>query len=303
MTGSSVPIAVIGGSGLYHMQQLQEVRQVSVDTPWGRPSDEITIGKLEGTNVAFLPRHARGHKLTPDEVPMRANIWALKSLGVRWIISVSACGSLREDYRPGDIVIPSGLFDHTKGRVSSFFGSGVVAHVSLADPFCPVLSKVLEEATRTAYEKGAKGMPGSKLHVGGKLICINGPRFSTKAESHIFRQWGLDLINMTTCPEAFLAREAEIAYAVMNHVTDYDCWHVSEEPVTVEKVIQVLTNNVQLAQESIIQAVKKIAALEAGNEMPSPAWNALKDAIISSPENCPPETKKTLQLFLGKYWS
>lgn len=282
-----VEIGVIGGSGLYAMEGLTDITEVDVDTPFGKPSDKIVIGTLEGKRVAFLPRHGCGHRILPGELPSQANIYAMKQLGVKWLIAVSACGSLREDYRPGDIVIPSSLFDRTRGRPLTFFGNGLVAHISFADPFCPVLSDVLYEAVKQT---------GATVHKGGNFIVIEGPRFSTKAESHVFRQWGMDIIGMTAIPEAQLAREAEIAYAVMAHVTDYDVWHETEEPVTVEMVIKTLQKNVTVAQEGIRNAVRMLEGRE------SPAWNALKDALMTPPDLVPIETRRKLALLLKKYW-
>jgi 5'-methylthioadenosine phosphorylase len=238
-----IEIAVIGGSGLYDMAGLVDVEKVFPLTPFGRPSDEITVGTLNGSRVAFLPRHGRGHVLTPSEVPYRANIYALKMLGVRYIIAVSACGSLQEAYAPGHVVVPDGLVDFTKGtRDHTFFGRGLVAHVGVAQPFSPELSAALVESIHAS---------GGTVHKGGTFITIEGPRFSTKAESNLFRQWDMDIIGMTTSPEVFLAAEAEIAYACMAHVTDYDVWHESEEPVTVEMVIRILSANTRLAQDTI----------------------------------------------------
>ena len=240
---SDIEIAIIGGSGLYGMVDLAEVEQQKVTTPFGDPSDTITIGNLHGTRVAFLPRHGRGHFLTPSEVPYKANIYALKDLGVKYIISVSACGSLREDYRPGQIVIPDQLVDFTKGkRDSTFFGRGLVAHVGVPEPFSPELSGALAKAVVEA---------GGIIHQGGTFVTIEGPRFSTKAESNLFRQWGMSIIGMTTSPEAYLAAEAEIAYTCMAHVTDYDVWHQTEEPVSVELVIRTLSENTSLAKRAI----------------------------------------------------
>jgi 5'-methylthioadenosine phosphorylase len=286
-------IAVLGGSGFYSMPGLADVKEYEITTPFGLPSDKIVIGTLSGARVAFLARHGVGHRILPQEVPSRANMWALKSLGVKWIISVSACGSLQEKYSPGDLVIPDGLFDRTSGRQTSFFGEGVVAHVSLADPFCPILSDVLVKSC----EEATKGTQ-KKVYKGAKLIVIDGPRFSTKTESHIFRSWGLDLINMTTMPEAILAREAEMAYAVINCVTDYDCWHESDEPVTVDKVIQVLLGNVEVAQSAVAAAVKGLTS----ETRESPCWSALKDAIMTKPELVPIKVRKSLDLITGKYW-
>src|SRR5688500_18107666 len=235
-------LAIIGGSGLYDMPGLQNAREYDLDTPFGKTSAPIVVGILEGEQVAFLARHGIGHHITPSEVPYQANIYALKSLGVERIISISACGSLQEEFAPGHIVIPDQIYDNTHGRARSFFGEGFVAHISVADPFCPDLSNQLESVVRST---------GGVTHRGGSFITIEGPRFSTKAESNTYRSWGMSIIGMTACPEAFLAREAEICYATMAHVTDYDVWHVSEAPVTVEMVIQTLNKNTAIAQEAV----------------------------------------------------
>ena len=280
-------IALIGGSGLYQMAGLQNTTEHEIDTPFGKPSSPIVIGTLEGTRVAFLARHGIGHHITPTEVPYRANIYALKLLGAERIISISACGSLREDYAPGDIVIPDNIYDNTKDRVRSFFGNGFVAHVGVADPFCTDLSNDLEAAVRAT---------NAKTHRGGTLITIEGPRFSTKAESNAFRAWGMSIIGMTASPEAFLAREAEICYATMAHVTDYDVWHESEEPVTVEMVIQTLNKNTQKAQEAIhnlIRGLKEQRNCKCGE--------ALATALITNPKVIPAETRQNLDLLVGKY--
>ncbi|HBY97132.1 MAG: S-methyl-5'-thioadenosine phosphorylase [Ardenticatenaceae bacterium] len=284
---NNAQIAVIGGSGLYEMEGLTVKDEVMPETPFGTPSDSIVIGELSGQNVAFLPRHGRGHRLLPGEVPSRANIYALKLLGVRWIISVSACGSLREDYRPGDIVIPDGLFDRTRGRPTTFFGEGLVAHIGFADPFDPILGEALFQAT---------AQTGARVHHGGNFVVIEGPRFSTKTESHLFRQWGMDIIGMTAVPEAQLAREAEIAYACMAHVTDYDVWHESEEPVSVEMVVKTLMKNVEVAQ----QAIRNVVPMLAGQS--SPAWDSLRDAIMTNRTVIPENTRARLWLLLKKYW-
>jgi len=240
---SDIEIGVIGGSGLYDIVSLSDVEEVTMPTPFGQPSDTITVGTLNGSRLAFLPRHGKGHVLSPSEVPYRANIFALKMLGARFVVAVSACGSLREDLAPGDVVIPDQLVDFTKGkRESTFFGDGLVAHVGVADPFAPELCDALAAAVRES---------GGTVHRGGTFITIEGPRFSTRAESNLFRQWGMSIIGMTTSPEAFLAAEAEIAYACMAHVTDYDVWHDAEGPVTVEMVIRTLAANTQLAKEAI----------------------------------------------------
>ncbi|RME09010.1 MAG: S-methyl-5'-thioadenosine phosphorylase [Ardenticatenia bacterium] len=285
-----VAIGVIGGSGLYQMEGLTDIVEVDLDTPFGKPSDSIVIGTLEGQRVAFLPRHGRGHRILPGELPTRANIYAMKMLGVKWLIAVSACGSLRADYAPGHIVIPDGLFDRTRGRPLTFFGDGIVAHISMADPFCPVLSDVLYKAVKET---------GATVHKGGNFIVIEGPRFSTRTESHVFRAWGMDIIGMTAIPEAQLAREAEIAYAVMAHVTDYDVWHESEEPVTVEMVIRTLKQNVKHAQEAVRNAVRLLSSQP---DLTSPAWDALRDALMTAPEMVPIETRRRLSLLLDKYW-
>jgi 5'-methylthioadenosine phosphorylase len=285
---SKASIAIIGGSGLYHMQGLEDTEEIIVDTPFGKPSAPITIGTLAGARVAFLARHGIGHHITPTEVPYRANIYALKSLGVERIISVSACGSLREDYAPGHIVIPDNLFDFTKDRPRSFFGEGLVAHISVADPFCDDLSQQLETAVRAT---------GATTHRGGNFITIEGPRFSTKAESHTYRAWGMSIIGMTASPEAFLAREAEMCYAVMAHVTDYDVWHESETPVTVEMVIQTLNKNTEAAREAIRNLVNGLEA-----ERACGCGNALSTALITNPKVITADTLKKLDLLVGKYY-
>ena len=285
---SKTPVlAVIGGSGLYEFEDLEDVETLEVSTPFGAPSSPITIGSLQGRPVAFLARHGIGHVLSPSEVPYRANIYALKSLGVKRIVSVSACGSLRESYAPGQIVIPDQIFDFTRQRERSFFSRGLIAHVSVADPFCESLSDLLEDSLEET---------GATYHRGGLYITIEGPRFSTKGESRLFRQWGMDIIGMTASPEVFLAREAEMCYTTMAHVTDYDVWHVSEEPVTVEIVVQTLLKNVKIAQEAIRQMVTRINPdIECGCE------NGLKDALITNPDAVDPEKRQKLSLLVDKY--
>lgn len=283
----TVSLAVIGGSGLYGMSGLQESREHDLNTPFGKPSAPIVVGTLEGQRVAFLARHGLGHHLTPSEVNYRANIYALKSLGVTHIVAINACGSLREDYAPGHIVIPDQLFDNTKGRKQTFFGEGLVAHISIAEPFCTDLSDQLEAATRAT---------GATTHRGGSFITIEGPRFSTKAESIVFRTWGMSLIGMTASPEAFLAREAEICYAVMAHVTDYDVWHVSEAPVTVEMVIRTLNQNTATAQEAIRLLVRSL-----NTERNCGCGHALADALITRRDIIPAATRQKLDLLIGKY--
>ena len=280
-------LAIIGGSGLYEMPGLQDTREHNIDTPFGKTSAPIITGALEGQRVAFLARHGIGHHITPSEVPYRANIYALKSLGAQRIVSISACGSLQEEFAPGHIVIPDQLYDNTHGRARSFFGEGLVAHVSVANPFCEDLSNQLESAV---------GAAGGVVHRGGSFITIEGPRFSTKAESHTYRSWGMSIIGMTASPEAFLAREAELCYATMAHVTDYDVWHVSEAPVTVEMVIQTLNRNTAIAQESV-----RILASQLKPERDCDCEHALATALITHKEVIPAETRQKLDLLVNKY--
>ncbi len=283
-----VRIGIIGGSGLYKMEGLTDVEEIRISTPFGDPSDAIVVGTLEGRRVAFLPRHGRGHRIMPSEVNYRANIWALKSLGVERIISVNACGSMKEEIAPRDIVIPDQLFDHTKGkRAYSFFGEGIVVHVSFAEPFCPELSELLYQAVKKT---------GARVHKGGTFIVIEGPRFSSKGESRIYRQWGVDIIGMTASPEAQLAREAEICYAVMAHVTDYDVWHETEEPVTAEMVIKNLEANVKVAQEALRYLIPTIP-----EERTCGCARALADAIVTQRDMIPQELRDKLSLLIGKY--
>jgi 5'-methylthioadenosine phosphorylase len=281
-------LGVIGGSGLYHMNGLTDSHSVEVDTPFGSPSAPLVIGTLDGKRVAFLARHGIGHHISPSEVNYRANIYAMKKLGVKKVVSISACGSLREDYAPGHIVVPDQIFDFTRGpRNRSFFGEGLVAHVSTAEPLCADLSQQVMDALTSA---------GATAHRGGTFITIEGPRFSTRAESNVFRQWGMSLIGMTASPEAFLAREAELCYAVMAHVTDYDVWHVSEEPVTVEIVIRTLLRNTDVAQQALQRLV---AALPADQDCI--CQHALKDALITQRDRVPAATWEKLDLLVSKY--
>ncbi len=283
----SIKLAIIGGSGLYEIPGLKNAQEVSMNTPFGKTSAPIVTGTLEGTRIAFLARHGMGHHITPTEVPYRANVYALKSLGVERIVSISACGSLREDYAPGHIVIPDQIYDNTHQRARSFFGEGFVAHVSVADPFCGDLSGQVESAAREA---------GGVVHRGGSFITIEGPRFSTKAESNTFRAWGMSIVGMTASPEAFLAREAEICYATMAHVTDYDVWHVSESPVTVEMVLQTLHHNTTLAQDAI-----RVLARNLAQKRDCECANALATALITRKEVIPPATRQALDLLVRKY--
>jgi 5'-methylthioadenosine phosphorylase len=280
-------LAVIGGSGLYGMKDLKVLETVTPETPYGAVSSPILIGELAGRKVAFLARHGIGHTISPTEVNYRANIYALKMLGVRKIVSISACGSLREDYAPGHIVIPDNLVDFTKGRQRTFFEEGLVAHVGTAVPYCDDLSNQTAQAIADA---------GGTLHRGGTLITIEGPRFSTKAESNMFRQWGMAIIGMTAAPEAFLAREAEICYVTMAHVTDYDVWHVSEEPVTVDMVLRTLHNNTETAQQAILNLVQS-PTLDAD----CPCQHALQGALITDPTRIRPETRQKLAWLVDRY--
>ncbi len=286
-TTEKISLAIIGGSGLYNMPGLSDTVEYDIETPFGKPSAPIVTGLLEGRRVAFLARHGIGHHIMPGEVNYRANLYALKSLGVERVVGVNACGSLREDYAPGHIVVPDQLFDFTRGRARSFFGEGLVAHIGTADPFCPDLSAGVEQALIAA---------GATVHRGGTFLVIEGPRFSTKAESNTFRSWGMSIVGMTCAPEAFLAREAEMCYAVMAHVTDYDVWHISEAPVSVEMVIQILNRNTQTAQEAIRHLLKNLP-----EERSCTCGQALASAIITNPAVIPPETRQKLDLLVGKY--
>lgn len=282
-------IAVIGGSGLYQIEGLRDAEKLKPKTPFGLPSDVITVGTLEGRRVAFLPRHGRGHRISPTELPVPANIYALKSLGVELIISISAVGSLKEEIHPLDLVIPDQLIDRSRSRVNTFFGRGLVVHVTFADPFCPVLSRILYDA--------AQGV-GARVHRGGTYVVMEGPLFSTKAESHLYRSWGASVIGMTALPEAKLAREAEMCYATVACVTDYDCWHEEHESVTIDMVISNLTQNADIARKIITQAVIDIPL-----ERKCGCATALENAIITAPERIPRRMKEDLALLIGKYVS
>jgi len=288
MNTQPIRIGVIGGSGLYQMEGLTDVEERYITTPFGNPSDEVIVGTLEGVRVAFVARHGRGHRIMPTEVNYRANIFALKSLGVEQVISISACGSLREHLHPGAVVVPDQLFDFTKKRAYTFFGNGLVAHVGVADPFCPRLSALLADAVEEA---------GGTVHRGGCFITIEGPRFSTKGESFTYRAWGMDVIGMTTSPEAFLAREAEMCYAVMAHVTDYDVWHETEDPVSVEALLAMLSTNAALAQSGLRGLVAKLAAVERDCECGS----TLATALITQRDLIPEQVKRDLAPIVEKY--
>jgi 5'-methylthioadenosine phosphorylase len=288
---TDIKIGIIGGSGLYKMEALQNVAEVQVKTPFGDPSDALITGEIDGNKVAFIPRHGRNHHLTPSEVPYRANIHAMKQMGVEYLISASAVGSLRAEVKPLDLVLPDQFLDRTKGRAATFFGEGVVAHISFGDPICPQLQQVLADSIDSL------NLPDITCHKGGTYICMEGPAFSTKAESNMYRQLGGTIIGMTNLPEAKLAREAEIAYATLALSTDYDCWHPDHDSVTVEMVIANLGKNAVNAQRVIQETVKRIAA----KPFESIAHSALKYAIITPPAGMNPVTKEKLNLLIGKY--
>jgi 5'-methylthioadenosine phosphorylase len=286
-----VKIGIVGGSGLYQMPELTDITEVEVDTPFGKPSDSFIIGTLEGERVAFLPRHGRGHKLTPTELPFRANIYAMKLLGVDYILSVSAVGSLREDYAPTDFCIPDQFFDRTRARAeeSTFFGEGIVGHITFSHPVCAELGDILEASCKTVEDL--------KIHRGGTYICMEGPAFSTKAESNVYRSWGMDIIGMTNLQEAKLAREAEIAYATLALVTDYDCWHEDHDAVSIDMVVEYLTKNVRNAQLVLKEAVKRVAS----KGTPNPFEGATRSAIFTAPDHWNPATAEKLDAIIGKY--
>lgn len=286
-----VKIGIIGGSGLYQMSEFTSTREVEIDTPFGKPSDAFILGEINGVTVAFLARHGRGHKLTPTELPFRANIYAMKMLGVEYILSVSAVGSLQEQYAPTDMVIPDQFFDRTRARAheSTFFGNGIVGHVTFSHPVCDELGDILEASCKT--------IEGLKTHRGGTYICMEGPAFSTKAESNVYRQWGMDIIGMTNLQEAKLAREAEIAYATLALVTDYDCWHDEHDSVSIDMVIEYLNKNVRNAQLILKEAVKRVDEKQTPNQY----RNAIKNAIFTAPNHWPAETAKNLEAIIGKY--
>jgi 5'-methylthioadenosine phosphorylase len=280
-------IGIIGGSGLYQMEGFTNAKWVRVATPFGKPSDAFRVGILEGRRIAFLARHGRGHLLTPSEINYRANIYGMKKLGVGRILSVSAVGSLREDYRPLDMALPLQFFDRTRGRISTFFGGGIVAHVSFSDPMCPAVVDALE--TACAYAKAT-------VHRGGTYVCMEGPAFSTKAESNTYRNWGMDIIGMTNLQEAKLAREAEICYATLAMVTDYDCWHPEHEAVTVNQIIDYLNRNVENARKILQAAIRHLP-----KERNCKCGSALAHAIITDRQKISPQAKKRLGLLIGKY--
>jgi 5'-methylthioadenosine phosphorylase len=283
-------IGIIGGSGLYQMPELKDVEEVKVETPFGSPSDAFIVGTLEGVRVAFLPRHGRGHRFSPSELPFRANIYAMKLLGVERILSASAVGSLQEQYAPLDMVIPDQFFDRTRARAreSTFFGEGIVAHVTFAHPVCAELGDVLEAACRAS---------DVRTHRGGTYLCMEGPAFSTRAESNVYRSWGMDIIGMTNLQEAKLAREAEICYATLALVTDYDCWHEAHDAVTVETVVEYLNKNVRNAQNIMRESVKRLGERQRG----CGCGSAIKNAIFTPPELWPEATTERLEAIIKKY--
>ena len=280
-------LGIIGGSGLYEMEGLESIVTVDVSTPFGDPSDQIITGTLNGLKMAFLPRHGKGHRILPSEVNYRANVYALKSLDVDTIISVSAVGSMKEEIKPGDLVVPHQFIDRTRGRPSTFFGGGIVAHVAFADPVCRGLADLLAQGAAST---------GASVHQGGTYICMEGPQFSTRAESRLYRSWGVDVIGMTNIPEAKLAREAEICYATMALATDYDCWHETEDDVSVEAILQIMHRNVENAKKAIQWIAQNI-----GGKAPCVCAGALKFAIVTDPGLIPEETKKDLKPIIGKY--
>ncbi|MCG6926356.1 MAG: S-methyl-5'-thioadenosine phosphorylase [Acidobacteria bacterium] len=280
-------IGIIGGSGLYEMEGFTDVRQVEIDTPFGSPSDELVVGTLEGKSVVFLPRHSRGHRILPHELNYRANIFAMKQLGVEWILSVSAVGSLKLEYEPLHMVVPDQFVDRTLQRRSTFFGRGLVAHVAFANPFCPNLSKTMVRACEEA---------GATYHVGGTYVCIEGPHFSTRAESELYRSWGMDIIGMTNLQEARLAREAEICYSTLAMVTDYDCWHPEHDSVTADQIVANLGRNAGTAKAVLRAAVRRLPI-----ERRCECESALQSALITAPDLVPGVIKRELEPIIGRY--
>ena len=282
-------VGIIAGSGFYEMEGLTDTEEISIKTPFGEPSDSIILGDLEGVRVAFIPRHGRGHRISPTDIPVRANIYAMKTLGVERIISVAAVGSLNERIKPLDLVVPDQLIDRTRNRVSSFFDGGIVAHIMFAEPYCHVTSRILLEA--------AKNMDIT-VHEGGTYLAMEGPQFSTKAESNLYRSWGADIIGMTGLPEAKLAREAEICYASLSFVTDYDCWYDMDEAVTVDMILSNLRENISIAKKIVRKAVALFP-----ESRDCACQNALMNSIITAPGLIPPQVKKDLAPIIGKYIS
>ena len=280
-------IGIIGGSGLYNIEGIKDIQSVSVDTPFGMPSDSFTVGTLEGRQVAFLPRHGKGHTILPSELNFRANIYAMKKLGAGHIIAVSAVGSMKEEIKPLDIVIPDQFFDRTRGRISTFFGEGIVGHVSFADPVCETLADKLHHAAKSV---------GARVHKGGTYLCMEGPLFSTRAESNVYRQWGVSIIGMTNLQEAKLAREAEICYSTLAMSTDYDCWRVEEESVTLEMIIGNLNKNAEMAKRILKTVIPTLP-----KERTCACATASQNAIVTHKDKIPENTKKKLDVIFGKY--
>jgi 5'-methylthioadenosine phosphorylase len=280
-------LAVIGGTGLYDMEGVTDIEEVDINTPFGKPSDSIVVGKLGGVGIAFLPRHGKGHRISPTGVPSRANIYALKSLGVEHIIASNSCGSFKEELKPGHLLIPDQIIDRTRQRPNTFFGDGIVVHIPFADPFCPVLSQILYQSALEA---------GATAHRGGTFIAMEGPAFSTRAESRLYRSWGADVIGMTVLPEARLAREAEICYASIACITDYDSWHETREPVSVEAILTTMRRNIENAKRII-----RLAAGRLPQVRDCACASALGSAIVTAPDLIPVEQKKKLALLIGQY--
>ncbi len=284
---SQTKIGIIGGTGFYMIEDMHEIQELEIETPFGKPSDNLRLGSINGARVAFLPRHGRGHKIGPGELPSKANIYALKSLGVEFIISICAIGSLKEKIKPGDIVIPDQLIDRTKSRPATFFEKGIVGHIPFAQPFCPRLSAVLYDCARET---------GARTHDGGTCIVMEGPQFSTRAESELYRSWGADTIVMTLLPEAKLAREAEICYSNISIVTDYDCWNESSESVSVEMIIENQNKMIETSKEILKLAIKRLPA-----NRDCICSCALKNAIATQPQMIPDKIKRDLDIIIGKY--
>lgn len=282
-----IALGVIGGSGVYQIDELKDIKEINIETPFGLTSDSIVVGKIGNVKIAFLPRHGKGHRILPSEINYRANIFALKKIGVKRIISISACGSMREDYAPRDIVVPDQIFDFTKKRSNSFFGDGVVSHIAFDEPYCPEFSTMVYNAVKNT---------GVTVHKGGTFLVIEGPRFSTKGESKIFRQWGVDLIGMTAMPEAVLAREAELCYAAMAHITDYDVWHESEESVNIKMLVENLQANTEITKQAIVHLAAGIP-----KKRECKCSSALENAIFTATEHIPQIRMKHLDVIVNKY--
>ena len=280
-------LGVIGGSGLYEMEGLRNVRRVGVRTPFGDPSDSLVVGEMEGRTLAFLPRHGRGHRIPPSRINFRANIYAMKKIGAKWVLSLSAVGSMREKIRPGDIVVVDQFYDHTRFRPNTYFSDGIVGHIPFADPVCPALADI-------AYLSAKKVL--RRVHRGGTYLCMEGPAFSTRAESRIYRKWGVDVIGMTNMPEAKLAREAEMCYATLALATDYDCWHESEEDVSIEAILAIIRQNVENSKRIIREAAGRLSG-----SVGCGCGESLRYAIITDPKKIPAATRKRLSLLIGKY--